>query len=150
MLYDSSQVVERLRDLVAADVPFLHQGRDFQGIDCVGALAYGFQYTGNDIPNYPENPINGELERELNRIFGPAYKYRFNLLDPSITRDELQEKDILSIQYRGPVRHVAVVVNHRVLPGQLSMIHTDYAVGKVVEHILDERWLRRIVGVWRP
>lgn len=141
--------VERMRTLVQAKVPFLHQGRSIHGIDCIGNVAYGFQYQG-EIPSYSEDPVNGELERELIRVFGPAHLYRENLLDPPFTIKQLRELDVVSMQYRGPVRHVAVVVNHISFPDQLSIIHTDSAIGHVTEHILDQRWLRRIVGVWRP
>ncbi|CAA2409777.1 Putative phage peptidase protein [Xanthomonas phage Suba] len=34
-------------------------------------------------------------------------------------------------------------------PGAVGLIHTDSMVGEVTEHRLDEKWLRRIVYVWR-
>ena len=54
------------------------------------------------------------------------------------------------MQYAGPVRHVAIVVPHIAIKGVLSIVHTDAMVGHVVEHILDEKWRRRIAKVWRP
>lgn len=148
MPYNTDHVVERARELVAAKVPFLHQGRDFNGIDCVGALVYAFQYDGL-IPPYPENPINGELETNLQNVFGEPLRV-VNRLQPMTTCEDLRSIDILSMQYRGPIRHVAIVVPHVTIAGALSVIHTDSAVGRVTEHILDTKWLRRIVKVWRP
>ena len=141
-------VVERLRELVAAKVPFVHQGRTVAGMDCIGALAYGFDYKG-ELPAYGPDPINGELETELERLLGPPLM-DIHRLHPLTTNEGLQELDILSMQYRGPIRHVAIVVNHINLPGELSIVHTDAMVGRVTEHRLDAKWLRRIVKVWRP
>lgn len=137
-----THAIERMRELAAAQVPFVHQGRDFAGIDCVGAIAYAFQHQG-EIPAYPENPVNGELERNLIKELGaPIYErpFDFGLLIPC---------DIVSMQYAGPERHVALVVPHINIKGQLSIIHTDSRLGRVTEHILDRKWLRRIVKVWR-
>lgn len=149
MPYNTDNAIERLREMVAAKTPFVHQGRTMAGTDCVGALVYGFQYEG-DVPAYPRDPVNGELERELRRVFGEPALYRANLLDPPVDRAALRALDILSMQYAGPVRHVAIVADHPAIAGELSVIHTNAHMGRVVEHILDERWLRRIVGVWRP
>jgi len=135
-------VVERLRELAAAKVPFVHQGRTFSGIDCVGAVAYAFQYD-HGLPNYPEDPINGELEKNLTEILGPP------VLEKPASVSLLKPLDILSMQYAGPVRHVAVVVPHINIKEALSIVHTHAIVGHVIEHILDEKWRRRIVRVWR-
>ena len=135
--------IERMRELSAAKVPFLHQGTDFNGIDCVGALCYAFEYRG-PIPAYPRDPINGELELHLKRVFGP------HLFERPEATDVLLPGDVVSMQYRGPARHVALLAQHPTLPGQLSMIHTDSNLGWVTEHILDFKWRRRIVKVWRP
>ncbi|MDA3854430.1 MAG: hypothetical protein PF444_09365 [Bacteroidales bacterium] len=137
-----------MRELVTAKVPFLHQGRDFNGIDCIGALAYALEYT-DPIPAYPENPINGELEVELGRILGDPILV-FSKYEPLTSLKPLKPLDILAMQYRGPIRHVAMVVPHISIKGQLSVIHTDSALGRVTEHILDIKWLRRIVKVWHP
>jgi hypothetical protein len=135
--------IERMRELVAANVPHVHQGVDLSGIDCVGALVYAFQYKGK-VPAYPRDPVNGELERELTTIFGP------HIFERPLEIGCLRPLDILSMQYKGPVRHVALVVPHINIPGVLSMIHSDSMHEKVVEHILDFKWERRIVKVWRP
>ncbi len=137
---NKDQVIARMREVMG--VPFLHQGRDRSGIDCVGALAYAFDYKG-DIPAYSRDPVNGELERELERIFG----------EPIYTKPPLdfayQVGDVLSIQFVGPTRHVALVADYVIKP-HLSMTHTSASVGKVVEHISDQKWRRRVVKVWRP
>jgi len=129
-----------MRELMG--VPFVHQGRDSTGVDCVGALAHAFDYQG-DIPAYPIDPVNGELERELERIFGaplavmPGADFAYEI------------GDVLSMRFVGPTRHVGMVANY-IKPPHLSLIHTSASVGKVVEHIFDPKWRRRVVKVWRP
>lgn len=147
MPYNKDNAIERMRELAAARVPFVHQGRDFNGIDCVGAIVHAFQYDG-EVPAYPDNPINGELELNLARVFGTPIKVTSH--DDPVTLDDLRAGDIVSMQYRGPSRHVALIVPHVSLPGVLSVIHTDAMVERVTEHILDAKWVRRIVKVWRP
>lgn len=141
--------IERMRELVAAEAPFLHQGRTMQGIDCVGALMHAFQYEGH-VPAYPEDPVNGELERELVRVFGEPTLYRASLLSPIVVIEDLRPGDVVSMQYRGPVRHVGLLGDYPYAPGQLSLMHTDAMLKHVTEHRLDHKWLRRIIGAWRP
>lgn len=147
--YNKEGAVERLRELVAAQAPFVHQGRTVAGIDCVGALIHAFQYSGS-VPAYPQDPVNGELERELRRVFGEPILERNSTLAPELALDDMRPGDIVSMQYRGPVRHVAILADHPTLRGHLSVIHTDAMLGRVTEHILDAKWVRRIMRVWRP
>lgn len=150
MLYNTANAVERMRELVEARVPFVHQGKTLAGMDCVGGLCYALQYQG-EIPSYPRDPVNGELERELRALFGEPVFYRANVLtDRVVTNTDLRETDVVSMQYAGPVRHVGMIGNYEPVPGELSLLHTSASIGRVVEHILDEKWRRRIVGVWRP
>lgn len=147
MNFDLATVTRRARFLAKLKVPFVHQGTSLEGIDCVGALAYIVSYDG-PIPAYPRDPVNGELETELTAQLGPPV-YTFNRATPLSDGKLLHPGDILSIQYKGPIRHVAVALEHISIPHVLSMVHTDSDVGYVIEHIIDSRWLRRIVKVWR-
>lgn len=133
-------IAERARELKG--VPFLHQGRSKEGIDCIGFVAYAIDYPFDQIPAYPPDPINGELERAMTAAFGLP-----NFIKP--TADVLREGDLCAMQYKGPIRHVGIVLNHLTLPGELSLIHTDSMVGEVTECRLDAKWLRRIEKVWR-
>lgn len=149
MPYNTHNAIERLRHMVDLKVPWVHQGRSMSGADCVGAIALGFEYDG-ELPAYPRDPVNGELEKGLRQVFGSPVLYRHNLLDPIFENFQLRELDVVSCQYAGPVRHVAVVANHPTLASQLSLIHSNVTIGHIVEHRLDQKWMRRIVGVWRP
>lgn len=131
-----------MRELVAARAPFVHQGRSAAGIDCVGALIYAIDYKGR-VPAYPRDPVNGELERQLTAIFGEP------VASTPVAFGELRPGDVIAMQYAGPTRHVGMVCEHVAIPGVLSMIHTDSILGEVTEHIMDDRWLRRVTKVWR-
>ena len=148
-----NDVIKRAREMVEAKAPFLHLGRDANGIDCVGLLMYAYQYPQSDVPAYPRDPHKGAIDRELERIFGlplqTAVVERGGLCTSPIDARQLREGDVVSMQYRGPSRHVGIIANHPTLPGELSLIHTDSMVERATEHRLDEMWINRIVKVYR-
>lgn len=147
---DRDVIVARARELASLQVPFVHQGRSLVGIDCVGALAHILQYTG-ELPVYPPDPVNGELETYLEAMFGLPIM-EVSRATPLTSAIKLRVGDILSMQYFGPIRHVSIVVpyvDQKNAPGELAVVHTDAMVGRVTEHRLDTKWLRRIVKVWR-
>lgn len=148
---DRENIIHRARALAKLGVPFVHQGTTLAGIDCVGALAHIMEYDG-ELPAYPRDPVNGELDRYLTEVLGDPIM-SFNKLAPLTDYRLLQPCDILAMQYRGPTRHVAIVIpyiNQREFPGGLAIVHTDSSIGRVVECILDNKMLRRITKVWRP
>lgn len=147
MITDKAEQIERAHHLAALKVPFMHQGKTLDGIDCVGGLCYILDYS-EEVKPYPRDPVNGEMEVELERIFGPPV-LEVSRAAPLRDQELLQACDIVSMQYAGPIRHVGFIVPHLTLPGVLSIVHTDNAVKRTTEHILDAKWLRRIVKVWR-
>lgn len=149
MKIDKPRAIERAKWLAAQRVPFVHEGRSLAGIDCIGALAWILEY-GEEIPGYPRDPVNGELERELEAILGPPVMEftRARRMRPG-NLEHIQPCDILSMQYAGPIRHVGFVVPSSSLPGALNIVHTDSDVGCTTECLFDEFWTRRIMKVWR-
>jgi cell wall-associated NlpC family hydrolase len=125
-------------------IPFRHQGRSRNGLDCIGLLVMALRDCGRpvqDVTTYGENPHNGLLELNLLREFGPA-----------IDLSDASPGDLVAIAYarrlnRFVTRHVAVLGDYP--KGGLSLIHTDQAIGHVIEHRLDGNWAGRITGVWR-
>lgn len=137
-----NEAVSRAREML--DVPFLHLGRDRNGIDCIGLAAYAYPSRAGALPAYPRDPYSGQLEAGLTAALGePVARAP---IDPGM----LQVGDIVAIAYGIPIRHVGIVAPHPTLPGVLSLIHTDSRLDKVTEHILDTKWLRRIRQVYRP
>lgn len=147
MITDKAEIAARAHALAELRVPFVHQGRSTAGIDCVGVLCHSVGYTQPTV-DYPRDPINGELETQLEEILGPPV-VEVSRSRPLTSCAGLQVGDIVSMQYAGPIRHVAIVVPHVSFPGVLSIVHSEARIGAVVEHILDAKWLRRIVKVWR-
>ncbi len=121
-------------------IRFRHQGRnpDF-GIDCIGLLFLSSIDCGlstkADKKGYSRTPSSGLLEGGLVEAFG------FPVSGPA------QAGDVVSIDYMGSTRHVGIICDH---PQGLSLIHTNMALGKVTEAIVDKKWLKRITGIYRP
>lgn len=118
-------------------VPWLHQGRDPRhGLDCVGLVvryvtARG--YAVKDRKNYGRDP-DGSLVHELCRLFGQPTN------DP-------RPGDVVVMAYAAKLpRHVGILSEFN---GQPHLIHADSRQGRVVEHPIDARWRKRIVGAWR-
>lgn len=129
-----TEAVQRARALL--DVPWRHQGRDpAVGLDCVGLIVRALELT-EDYTAYGRDPHQGQLEAELQRRFGAA-----------LPVEQMQPGDVVAMAFAGPVRHVGLVADSTL---GLTLIHTDSNVGKVTEHLIDARWMRRIRGVYRP
>lgn len=121
-------------------VSFLHQGRNPDiGVDCVGlAKIVAVDDCGlhrlaqHDLTNYARNPNGGELERRMQAAFGPPVS-------------ELSPGRLVTIDFYGQSRHVGIVGEHN---GRLTLIHAYGRPPRVVEHGLDEKWRRRITGIY--
>lgn len=123
------------RELIG--VPWVHQGRTEQGVDCVGLGVLAFRANGievSDREDYSRDP-DGTLRAELTRALGAP------------VNGPPQPGDVALMTYPHTERHVGIVSQDA---HGLTLIHADSRRGKVVEHGIDYRWRRRIVGVWRP
>lgn len=129
-------------------VPFLHQGRNPNvGIDCVGLAVLAAQdcgFVAHDLNAYSRDPDNGLLEAMLEKNCGPRLAISYGT--PALLA-ALRPDDIVSIDYKGETRHVAVVAENA--HGRLSLIHTSSAHGRVAESPINSRWLKMITGVYR-
>lgn len=123
-------------------VPFLHQARNpARGLDCIGLLVLaardaGLDLGGHDRRNYGRDPAQGLLQSHLQAAFGSP-----------LAAPILQPDDVVAMRYDGPVRHVAIVGER---DGALTLIHTDSANKRVVEHVLTPDHRRDILAVYRP
>jgi len=150
VIINPERVISRAHNIARLEIPFVHQGRNLHGIDCVGLLAWVLEYTG-ELPPYPRDPVNGELERYLEEVLGPP-ELTFSKAK-RMTADDvglLRPCDIVSMQYKGPIRHVGLLVPYEPDIRHLSLVHTDSDVGRTTECILDSFWTPRIMRVWRP
>lgn len=121
-------------------VKWRHRGRSRHGIDCVGLIVLSCRDAGYHIDDqigYSRTPWKFGLDRELQARFGEPV-------------EGLQAGDIVSM--RGPRQpepgHVGIVATHG---DRLTIIHSFNAAAnsKVVEHGLDEYWLKRIHKIYR-
>lgn len=119
-------------------VRFLHQGRDpMHGIDCIGLLVLAARDCGHgldehDYTGYSRNPAWQVLESRLAMAL-PEVK-------------DLNPGDIVSLDFFGRTRHVGIIGEHN---GRMTIIHTYSRPSKVIEHGLDDKWIRRIKGIYR-
>lgn len=157
-----ADVVAKAREYLLANTPFHHQGRTKgRGIDCVGlplciaedlgiSDKEGVPFTRYMYANYDRQPIHDEVLK----------LFKKHLLEKHIAAP-LEPGDILAIRNPTSACHAAIVVSMPSgewgKPPVLGIIHaygTDAVAiprggtEKIVEHILDFKWRRRIAGVF--
>lgn len=129
--------VEIARSLIG--VPWVHQGRDpARGIDCAGLLEIAYEIgESNFSAGYSRHPHSDLIAKHMAASLG------------AVVDDEPRAGDAVTIGFgvNGVVRHVAIVADY--VHGGLSIIHTDSVIGRVVEQPINDKWLRRIRGVYR-
>lgn len=116
------------------DTPFMHQGRILgRALDCAGVAVHAARSMGHAVEEpaaYSRLPNAAMLEWWLDR-------------QPFLERAaEPQPADLLLMRFAGEPQHLAVFTG-------INIIHAYQAVGRVVEHVLDAKWRRRIVRVYR-
>lgn len=115
---------------------FRHQGRTRWNLDCIGlALLAAREVDPSWHPiqtrAYGRDPDNDDLAAYLERNFGPP------------VQREPQPNDILHLWVGN--NHLAIVTEH---PEGLGIVHTYSEAERVVHHILDATWRRRIKGIY--
>lgn len=114
--------------------PWVHQGRNEHGVDCVGLCVLALRDSGievRDRTDYGQDP-DGTLRAEFIRVMGQPHQ-------------DIRPGDMVIVKFRAE-RHAAIVSSNAF---GLTLIHADSSHGRVVEHNIDDRWRRRIVGAWR-
>lgn len=112
--------------------PFHHQGRaKGRGVDCAGLIvgvAQALGLSSFDYKGYSREPLGGMLQK---------------ILDDHLDRvEDMQPGDVLLMKFLHEPQHLGFCAGE-------TVIHSYEAVGKCIEHRLDERWLGRIVAVYR-
>ena len=127
---DSNALIADARAWVG--VPFRHQGRSRSGIDCIGLLrelAAAHGYTDHDETGYSRLPFDGRMRAVLTQYLDSV--------------SDLLAGDVVLMSFAGAETHVALYTERG------TIIHAYQPRGKVVEHRLDDKWRRRIVGIYR-
>lgn len=116
--------------------PFRHQGRiPGKALDCAGLVVRVAVLL--DLPfiehgGYARRPSNGMLESALDGQ--PCLDL--------VSKSSVQAGDVLLMRFASEPQHLAIFTG-------TNIIHSYQASGKVCEHILDKKWLSRIVAVYR-
>jgi cell wall-associated NlpC family hydrolase len=142
------QVVARARKYIGT--PFVHQGRALgRGVDCVGLVlcvaedlglldTLGKAFKRSDYGAYGRQPVNEFIYEECER--------RLQVIAPTGgIIPSLLPGDVLCLRVPAVACHLAIVT---ALQGGLGIVHAYAGAGKVVEHTLDAKWIKRIAGVF--
>lgn len=114
--------------------PFKHQGRYSYGVDCGGLLILAAREMGiylQDIQGYHRMPDDTVLKQALDD----------QLIKTSRGANNTIYGDVLLMAFRKHPQHIAIRTDK-------GIIHAHEDSGGVVEHGLDDRWLKRIKGVY--
>ena len=112
-------------------VKFHHQGRQPWALDCAGLLilaARDIGREGNDLKGYSRIPDGVTLQAILNSQLKRVFR-------------KPKPNDILLLRFRKNPQHIAIATD-------IGIIHSYESIGHVVEHGLDEKWIKRIVAVY--
>lgn len=129
-------MIAAARSLVG--VPYKHRGRTERGVDCIGLVAYAVASVGREIADqraYSPRPTDDSLRQALRAHLGEPVS-------------DMKPGDVLLLGWHEMPCHVGLVAETPY--GELSLIHSLHANGRVIEHRLADPWLRRIREVYRP
>jgi len=138
-----SQVAAKAREFVGT--PFQHQGRrKGRALDCVGLpLCVGEElglldrnkvpFKGSDNQNYSSQPLDAFVHDEAKR----------RLAEKPV--EQMQDGDVVILRIPTVPCHAAIACTTN---GVRGMIHAYSGNGKCVEHVMDDKWRKRIAGVF--
>lgn len=114
------------------DTPWVHQGRNRHGVDCIGLLlvtCWSLNLTDYDVTGYGRSPDADFMRRECARLMTPVV-------------GEPEFGDVLIMRFARDPQHVLIRTDHGVL-------HSWASARRVVEVAYPAAWRRRIVAAYR-
>lgn len=111
-------------------VPWVHQGRNRFGVDCIGLLlvvGWKLGLSDYDVTGYGRVPNGDFMLRECARLLVPTAAER--------------PGDVLLMRFKREPQHLAFVTDR-------GMLHAYAGAGRVVETTMPRQWRDRIVGVY--
>lgn len=115
--------------------PWLHLGRGWFGVDCVGfplVLAHKFGLTDFETDTYARTENPRELRKMLRQL---CVRSDAGKMTPAM---------LLEMSFGTQISHLAIVSD--VTP--LRIIHASSDHGQVVEHVLDKRYRSKVRGYY--
>ena len=126
---DKNKIVEIARSYVG--VPYLHQGRNRNGLDCIGLVLAVAKDLGMEID---DTPYVYEM------VPSPEILYRG--CDDHFKREITYSRgDFVLIRFHIDPQHAAIIAGD-------TMIHSYQKAGQVVEHRLSKQWKARILRTY--
>lgn len=129
-----SRLVEAARKYLG--VRFVHRGRLPHKLDCVGLVVRAYADCGVALPDrrdYSREPNADDFLSSIEAGLGKPVS-------------GLQPGDVVTMKTKLHPHHLAIVTDH---PHGLGLIHASGEHGKVVEHRIDDSYMKRIVRVYR-
>jgi hypothetical protein len=121
---------------------FLHMGRSWRAVDCVGLgvlVAHGLGLPVEDSPYYGREPARNNNSFQL-------ADYLARNLGPPVDRPyQVNDLVLMKLRPRFDPAHVGIIAPHRY---GFGLIHSYAEVDHVVEHRIDAHWHDKIVGVY--
>jgi cell wall-associated NlpC family hydrolase len=114
--------------------PFTHQGRSPAGVDCAGLAILAHSDLGLsvvDVSGYTPQPGTGQLKKLIETLMTPC---------------RLQHGCVVVMRFLADPQHIGIISHDGAM---YTIIHAYSVVGKVVEHTLDSKWMRRIVACYK-
>lgn len=119
-------------------VPFFHQGRSRQGVDCIGLIYLLGLELNADLRGYVDDPTYG---RDPDSRLHLRIDNHLDRLVPQPVRPPAGT--ILLFRYGRLGQHLGIVQ-----PGGESFIHAYEPERRVVITRIDQRWKNRLLGVF--
>lgn len=137
-----SRIVEAARGWL--DVPYLHQGRNRSGVDCVGLPVCVYRDLGVELPDF--RAYAHESDSAL--LIGKATDALGEPVAVAPVREsDLQIGDIIMFRFEIEPHHVGIVADYHL--GGLSFIDADGGYERVIERRLSDKYVDRITHVFR-
>lgn len=118
-------------------IPFEHNGRDFEGIDCIGLVHLylkhqGIEFKITDGKEITKEWYSKDSERLLNHVRERAYP---------ISYQRKQKADIVLFRFGGIISHIGVMVN------DYQFLHITENRTSGLERL--SKWKSRLENVYR-
>lgn len=151
------QIVGAARTWVGT--PYVHQARGPKGAeggtDCVGlligvAVELGLIDPGYDPTGYSWETDGSQLRAELSR-WADMVAFTDTPQDMGFWLATMQPGDIAVFKVVGLPQHTAFVseIDYGVSGTYPGLIHAYNPAHKVIEHSLNDRWVHRMIELWR-
>lgn len=128
------------------EVPYLHQGRNRLGVDCVGFPMAVYRELGVQIEDFRAYGLEADpadLLRRIEDALGAPVAVA------PVRMSDLCAGDIVVFHFPkvGTPRHLAIIADR--VGGGLNFMESNGNARRVVERRMDERYLARVTHVFR-